>query len=134
MQNQSGSSVHGLVRFWANGSCLEASWCAKITGPGFWLNASGLLPVSIFRLGFLHRWSRSRYAKPAWIRWILADCVRFWPNGHSPEACWGARVIWPPSGQCFRADPDQMWIGSGMFTGNPPDNEPAIYSGSLVAE
>ena len=54
---------------------------------------------------------------------------RFWltvsgfgQNGHSPEACWGARVIWPTSGQCFRADPDQMWIGSGMFTGNPPDD------------
>ena len=50
---------------------------------------------------------------------VLADCVRFWPNGSSPEANGCARIIRPASGQCFRPDPDRMRIGSGMFTGRP---------------
>ena len=48
---------------------------------------------------------------------VMADCVRFWPNGSGPEASQCARIIRPASGQCFRADPDRMQIGSGMFTG-----------------
>ena len=48
---------------------------------------------------------------------VLADCVRFWPNGSNPEASWCARIIWPTSGQCFQANPHWMQIGSGMFTG-----------------
>ncbi len=50
---------------------------------------------------------------------VLADCVRFWPNGSGPEASRCARIIRPASGQCFPADPDRMRIGSGMFTGLP---------------
>jgi len=48
---------------------------------------------------------------------VPADCVRFWPNGSGPGASQCARIIRPPSGQCFPADPDRMPIGSGMFTG-----------------
>ena len=48
---------------------------------------------------------------------VLADCVRFCPNGSGPEASRCARIIWPGPGQCFQADPDRMWIGSGKFTG-----------------
>ena len=48
---------------------------------------------------------------------VLADCVRFWPNGSGPEASRCARIIRPASGQCFPADPDRMRIGSGIFTG-----------------
>ena len=48
---------------------------------------------------------------------VLADCVRFWPNGSGPEASQWARIIRPASGQCFPADPDRMRMGSGMFTG-----------------
>ena len=48
---------------------------------------------------------------------VLADCVRFWPNGSGPEASRCARVVRPASGQCFPADPDRMRIRSGMFTG-----------------
>ena len=56
---------------------------------------------------------------------VLADCVRFWPNGSGPEASRCARIIRPASGQCFPADPDRKRIGSGMFTGEFParDNE-----------
>ena len=50
---------------------------------------------------------------------VLADCVRFWPSGSSPEASQCARIIRPASGQCFPADQDRMRIGSGMFTGYP---------------
>ena len=43
-------------------------------------------------------------------------------NGSGPEASRCARIIrprfiQPASGQCFRADPHGMRIGSGMFTG-----------------
>ena len=48
---------------------------------------------------------------------VLADCVRFWPNGSGPEASRCARIIRPASGQCFPVDPDRIRIGSGMFTG-----------------
>ena len=53
---------------------------------------------------------------------VLADCVRFWPNGSGPEASWCARIIWPTSGQCFQADPDWMQIESSMFTGYAAQN------------
>ena len=48
---------------------------------------------------------------------VLADCVRFGPNGSGPEASQCARIIRPASGQCFPADPDRMRIGSNIFTG-----------------
>ena len=50
---------------------------------------------------------------------ILADCVRFWPNGSGPEASRCARIIRPATGQCFLDDPDidRMRIGSAMFSG-----------------
>ena len=49
---------------------------------------------------------------------VRTDCVRFRPNGSSPEACQCARMIRAASGRCFQADPDQMRIESGMFTGS----------------
>ena len=48
---------------------------------------------------------------------VLADCVRFKPNGSGPEASRCARIIRPASGQCFPADPDRMRIGFSTFTG-----------------
>ena len=48
VQNWPGSDLDGLVRIWTNISGLEASWCAEITWPSFWQEASGLLPVSNF--------------------------------------------------------------------------------------
>ena len=48
---------------------------------------------------------------------VLADCVRFWPNGSGPEASQCARIIRPASGQCFPTDPKPMPMGSGMFPG-----------------
>ena len=49
---------------------------------------------------------------------VLADSVRFWPNGSGLESNRCARIIRPASGLCFPADPDRMRIGSGMFTGS----------------
>ena len=109
-----------MVRVWPNASSLEASWCAGTIWPGFWHNATGLLPVSDF-------WTRFRSStddpdntvqnQPG-SGLVLADCVRFWTNGSGPEAsvC-SARITRPASGQCFPPDPDQMRIRSGMFTG-----------------
>ena len=39
---------------------------------------------------------------------VLADCVRFWPNGSGPEASRCARIIRPASGQCFSADVNRI--------------------------
>ena len=113
-QNRSGSDLDVLVRVWPNTSGLEASRCTGIIGPGFWQDATGPLPVSHFQTQF-----PSSIGVPDNIvqnqpgsDLVLADCVRFWPNGSGPEASRCARIIRPTSGQCFPADPDRMRIGS----------------------
>ena len=119
VQNRPGSD---LVRVWLNTSGLEASQCAGIIWPGFWQDASGPLPVSHFQTRF-----RSSTDVPdntvqnqPGSDFVLADCVRFWPDGSGPETSRCARVIRPASGQCFPADPDRMRIGSGVFTESVP--------------
>ena len=46
---------------------------------------------------------------------VLADCVRFWPNGSSPEASQYARIIRPTFGQsdlsCLLGK-QLFWVGS----------------------
>ena len=118
-KNRPRSDQDDLVGVLPNASGLEASWCAGIIGPGFWQYTTGPLPVSHFQTQF-----RSSTDVPDNIvqnqpgsDLVLADCVRFWPNGFGPEASRCARIIRPASGQCFPADPDRMRIESGMFTG-----------------
>ena len=105
--------------FWPNASGLEASRCAGIIGPGIWQDTTGPLSVSHFQTRF-----RSSADAPDNIvqnqpgsDLVLADCVRFWPNGSGPEASQCARIIRPASGQCFPADTDLMRMGSSTFTG-----------------
>ena len=124
MQNPPGSDLDGLVRVWPNRSGLEASWCAGITGPGFWQDATGPPPVSHFQTQF-----RSSTDVPDNIvqnqpgsDLVLADCVRFWPNGSGPEVGQCARIVRPASGHCVPAHPDRMRIGYGMFTGLIQEN------------
>ena len=120
-QNRPGSDLDGLVRVLPDASGLEARWCAGIIGPGFWQDATGPLPVPTFRLGsVISQTSRIILCKTS------PDPIQFWltasgfgPNGSGPEASRCATIIRPASGQCFRADPDRMRIGSGMFTGRP---------------
>ena len=119
VQIRPGSDLDGLVRVWPNTSGLEASRCAGIIWPGFCQDATGPLPVSHFKTRF-----RSSTDIPNNIvqnqprsDLVLADCVRFWPNGSGPEATRCTRITRPASGQCIPADPDRMRIGSGMFTG-----------------
>ena len=57
---------------------------------------------------FFHRWPRSYCVKPCRSSLIQANCVRFWPNGSSPEASRCAIIIEPAS------EPSQN--GSSMFT------------------
>ena len=119
VQNWPRSNLDGLVRVWPNTSGLEANWCAGIIGPGFWQNATGPWPFSHFQTWFYSATDilvNTVQNQPG-SDLVLTDCVRFWPNGSSLEASRCARIIWPTSGQCFQADPDQMQIGSGMFTG-----------------
>ena len=99
MKNQPGSDLDGLVIVWPNALGLEASWCAGITWPGFWQDATSPLPVSHFQTRF-----RSSTDVPDNIVQnqpgsdiVLADCVRFWPNGSGPEAIRCARIIRPAS-------------------------------------
>ena len=88
VQDRPGSDLDLLVRVWPNASGLEASWCAGIIGPGFWQDATGPLPVSRFQTRF-----RSSTDVPdntlenqPGSSLFLANCVRFGPNGSSPEA------------------------------------------------
>ena len=76
MQNWPGSDVDGLV--WLNTSGPEASRCAGITGPGFWQDATGPLPVSHFQTKFrssaniVDNIMQNRPGSDL----VLADCVR----------------------------------------------------------
>ena len=91
-QNRSGWSGQALAkRIWSG------SRCAGIFGPGFWTDATGPLPVSHVKTRF-----RSAADVPDNIvrnqpgsDLVLADCVRFWPNGSGPEASRCARIIRP---------------------------------------
>ena len=78
------------------------------SGPGFWQDSTGPLPVSHFQTRF--RSSTSDL--------VLSDYVRCWPNGSGPEASRCARIIRPASAQCFRVDPDRMRMGFGTLTGD----------------
>ena len=98
VQNRSGSDLDGLVRVWPNASGLEASRCAGIIWPGFWQDATGPLPVSHFQTRFRSSTDNIVQNQPG-SDLVLADCVRFWPNGSGPEASHCARIIWPASGQ-----------------------------------
>ena len=88
LQNRPGSDLDGLVRVWPNTSGLEASRCTGIMGPGFWQDATGPLPVSHFPT--LFRFSTdvpdNIVQNQPGADLVLADCVRFWPNGSGPEA------------------------------------------------
>ena len=106
--------------FCPNASGLEASWCLGMIWTGFWQDATGLLPVSHFQTRFRFFTDVldnivETSPDPNYV--VLADCVRFWPNGSDPKGNRCTRIIRPASGQCFPANPDRMWIESGMFTG-----------------
>ena len=119
VRNRPGSDLDGLVRVWTTASGLQASRCAGIIGPGFWQDATRPLPVSHIQTQLrsstdvLDHIVQNQPGSDL----VLADCVRFWPNGSGPVASRSARIIRPASGQRFRADPDRTRIGSGMFTG-----------------
>ena len=119
VQNWPGSNLDGVIGVWPNTSGLEASWCAGIIRPSFWQDATGLLLVSHFQTQFHSSTDvpDNTVQNQPGSDLILADCVRFWPNGSGPKASQCARIIRPASGQCFPADPDWVRIGSGMFTG-----------------
>ena len=108
MQNRPVSDLDGLVSVWPKASGLEASLCERIIWPGLWQGATGPLPVSQFQTRFrsstdvLDNIAKNQPGSDL----VLADCVRFWPNGSSPVASRCARIIPPASGQCFPAGPD----------------------------
>ena len=103
VQNQHGSDLDGLVSFWPYRSGLEASWCARITGP-----SSGRMQLACYQFPIvrfnciLPQMVLTYCPKPAWI-WFGSGRVRFGPNGSGPEASWCTRIIGPASGQCFWA-------------------------------
>ena len=60
-------------------------------------------------------WSTKKNSKKPGSDLVLAEYVRFWPDGSSPEISQCAVIARPASAQSFRADPD--WIRSGVLTG-----------------
>ena len=112
LQNRPGSDLDDLVRFWPNASGLEAGWCAGIIGSDFWQETTGPLPVSHFQTRLRsstdvpdHNYS----AKPARVRFVVADCARFGPSGSGQQVSRCERTIGFASGQCFRADPMHLF-------------------------
>ena len=102
-------------------SCSGSKPACKNHRARFWQNVTGPLPVSHFQTRLHSSTGGPNHTvqnRPG-SDWVLADCVRFWPDGFGPEASRCARLIGPVSGQCFRAEPDRMRIGSVMFTGDP---------------
>ena len=101
---------------WLLSCCLKASWCADITGPGFWQEPTGPLLVSHFQIQ-LHSSTDvldNIIQNQPGANLVLVYCARFWPNGSGPEVSQCARIIRPASGQCFQPDPARMRIGSGI--------------------
>ena len=67
---------------------MNASWCARIIGPGFWQDATGPLPVSHFQTR-LHSSTDvvdNIIQNQPGADLVLADCSSFGPNGSGPEA------------------------------------------------
>ena len=87
VQNRPGSDLDGLARVWLHSSGLKASWCAGITGPGFWQDATSPLPLVQFqtRLRSSADVPDNSIQKQPGADLVLADCVRLWPNGSGPE-------------------------------------------------
>ena len=109
-----------LVRVWPNVSGLKASRFAGIIWSGFRQDATvSPLPVSHFQTRFHSSTDvpDTNVQNQHGSDLVLADCVRFWPNGSGPEASQCARITRSASGQRFPADQDRIEIGSGMFTG-----------------
>ena len=127
VQNWPRSDLNGLVRVWPKASGLEASQCAGIIGPGFWQDATNLLPVSHFQT-----WLHSSTDVPDHTvqnqprsDLILAGCIRSLPNWSGPEASGCVRIIRPASGPPFWADdPDDVtqilhvYWGAILFLGH----------------
>ena len=101
VQNWSRSDLDGLAKVCLNSSGLKTSWCAGISGFGFWQDATRPLPVSLFQIQFLplfHRRPGYYCAKPArirfssgWLCQVLAKRIR---SGSKPvykslpARCW----------------------------------------------
>ena len=120
VQNRSRSDLDGLAKVWLNSCGLKASWCSGTIWPGFRQDATGPLPVSHFQIR-LHSFTNvpdNIVQNQPGSDLVLADCVRFWPNGSGPEASQCARIIRPASGQCFPADPACLlgWVPDPTLT------------------
>jgi len=114
VQNRPGSDLDGLVSFWPNASGPEANRCSRIVGPGTGRTQPARNQFPTFRLGsVLPQTARIHCVQTSpdplcpnqpGSDLVLADCVRFWPNGPGPEASRRARMIGPAS--------DRIRIGS----------------------
>ena len=98
VQNRRGSDLDGLV--WPNASGLEASWFAETIWHDFWQDATDPLPVSHFQTRFRYSTDVPDNIVPnqPGSDLVLADCVRFWPNGSGPEAS-----------RCAKNPPARFW-------------------------
>ena len=109
-QNQPGSDLDSLARFWPNASGLEVNWCARIVGP-----SSGRMHPAHYKFPHFQTWPGSCCAQirfgSGWVYHVLAKQIQF----RSKPVC---KNHWAH----FRADPGWMRIGCGMFTGTVDDN------------
>ena len=104
VQNRPRSDLDSQVKIWPNAFGLESSWCTRIIGPGFWQDETGPLPVSHFntRFRFSTNVPDNTVPNQPGSDLVLADSVKFWPNGSGLEASQCARIIRPAYGQYMR--------------------------------
>ena len=108
VENQPGSNLDGLVRFWPNASGPEASLCARIIRPWSDKNQSAHYQFPTFRLSRIFPQAPcNKVCKTS------TDMIWFWlivlGLGRMDTVQSGSKNhIWPASGQYFRANPDWM--------------------------
>ena len=97
-QNQPGSDLDSLARFWPNASGLEVIWCARIIGPSSGRMHPAHYKFPTFRLDLDHVVPRSDL--------VLDERITFWPNRSSSEASQCARCTGPTS--------EPIWVGCDL--------------------
>ena len=119
--------------FFPNTSGPGASQCARTIGP-----CSGRMQLPAITYQFPTFRLSCILPQMAWIRLRNAsqDLFWFWLSAFGQmdpviKARWCARIIEPASGKHLWANRDQMWIGSGMFTGKRPVLFTDLYFGHL---
>ena len=109
VQNCPRSNLDGLVRFWPNVSCLQASQCARIISP-----SSGRTQLAHYQFPTFTQLRSSTDSpdhivqNPAWLHissgWLCQVLAKQMQSRSKPVCKNHLAHLWPISGPCF-----QIW-------------------------